>query len=138
MRELFDEHGGQPQLLLIGGVEQFLPIAIPDIETIMQLGAVAFDLGLGNVNVAHGQGIRKRIEEGRSIVRLDVHDRVCRRLAIVEGNLHRIEQTGEGASMLVQSFDEPAVDVLARLVKPTGVQQLNDLGDRLSEGIVLW
>ena len=78
MRELFDEHGGQPQLLLIGRVEQFLPIAIPDKETIVQLGAVAFDLGLGNVNVAHGQCIRQRVEEGRRIIRLDVHDRVCR------------------------------------------------------------
>ena len=38
MRELFDEHGGQPELLLIGGVEKFLPIAIPDKETIVQLG----------------------------------------------------------------------------------------------------
>ena len=59
MRELFDEYSGQPQLLLIVGVEQLLPIAIPDIETITQFGgAIAFDLGLGNVDVAHGQGIR--------------------------------------------------------------------------------
>ena len=137
MRELFDEHGGQPQLLLIGGVEQFLSIAIPDKETIVQLVAVAFDLGLGNVNVAHGQGIRKRIEEGRSIIRSDVHDRVCRGLAIVEGDLHRIEQAGKGTPLLVQSLDKPAVDVLACLVEPTGIQQLNDLADRLSEGIVL-
>ena len=104
----------------------------------MQLGPVALDLGLGYVDVAHGQGIRKGIEEGRRIIRLDVHDRICRRLVIVEGNLHRIEQAGEGAPLFVQSFDEPAVDVLACLVEPTGIQQLNDLPDRLSEGIVLW
>jgi hypothetical protein len=36
------------RLLLIGGVEQLLPIAIPDIEAITQLGgAITFDLGLG-------------------------------------------------------------------------------------------
>ncbi len=45
MRELFDEHGGQPQLLLIGGVEQLLPIAIPDMETIMQFGRRRFRSG---------------------------------------------------------------------------------------------
>ena len=78
MGELFDEHGGQAQLLLIGGVEQLLAIAIPDIETITQFDAVAFDLGLGDVDVAHGQRIRQRIEEGRGIIRLDVHDRIGR------------------------------------------------------------
>ena len=35
--ELFDEHGGQPQLLLIGGIGQFLSVAIPDIEAVVQL-----------------------------------------------------------------------------------------------------
>ncbi len=69
---------------------------------------------------------------------MDVHDRVCRRLAIVESNLHRIEQAGEGASLFIQSFDEPAIDILACLFEPTGIQQLNNLADRLPEGIVLW
>jgi hypothetical protein len=59
-------------------------------------------------------------------------------LAIVEGNPYRTEQAGKGTPLLVQSFDEPAVDVLACLFEPTGIQQLNDLGDRLSKGIVLW
>jgi hypothetical protein len=58
-------------------------------------------------------------------------------LAIVEGNPYRTKQTGK-ALAACQSFDEPAVDVLACLLEPTGIQQLNDLGDRLSEGIVLW
>jgi hypothetical protein len=39
--------------------------------------------------------------------------------------------------VFVQSFDEPAVDVLARLVESAGIQQLNDLGNRLLEGLVL-
>ena len=45
MCKLFDEHSGQAQLLLIGGIEQLLAIAIPDIETITQFDAVAFTRG---------------------------------------------------------------------------------------------
>ena len=86
---------------MVQGLDSALQIAISDKETIMQLVAVAFDSSLGNVYIAHGQRIPKCIEEGRSIIRLDVHDRVCRRLIIVEGDLHRIEQAGEGAPLFV-------------------------------------
>src|SRR5207344_854753 len=100
MGELFDEYGGQAKLLLIGRIEQLLPIAVPDMETIMQFGPVVFELGLGDIDVAHGQGIRKSIEKCRGVIRADVHDRIRLRLTVVEGDLDGVEETGEGTPLL--------------------------------------
>src|SRR5262249_29574812 len=58
-------------------------------------------------------------------------------MAIVEGNLYRMEQAGEGAPMFVQSFNKPTVDILACFVDPTGIEQPDDLVDGLPESILL-
>ena len=35
MGELLDQHGGESQLLLIGGIEQLLPVAVADVKAVV-------------------------------------------------------------------------------------------------------
>ena len=73
MRELFDEHRGQAQVLLIDGIGELLAVAIADVKAIVQFAALDRELRFGNVDVAHRQGVGKGIEKGGGIVRLDIH-----------------------------------------------------------------
>ena len=127
MGELLDQHGGQPQLLLIGRIGQFLAVPVPDVEAVVQLPVPSFcELRLGDIDVAHGQGVGKGIEKRRGIIRLDVHDRIGWRPAVVEGDLNGMEEAAEGAAALSELFDEPAVDLLPGLLEAIVVQEGDD------------
>ena len=78
-----------------------------------------------NIDVAHRQGIGKGVEKGGGIVRLDIHDRIGRRLAIVEGDLYGMKESAKRAAALSQIFDELPVHDLARFVELARVQQRN-------------
>ncbi len=89
----------------------------------MQLASVEFDLRLCDVDVAHRQGVGEGVQKGRGIVRPDVHDRVRRRLAVVEGDLHGMEQAAERSAALSELLDEVPVDDLAGFFKLARVQE---------------
>ena len=46
MGKLLDQDGGEAQLLLSGMVEDLLPVAIADVEAIVQFGSIVLELGL--------------------------------------------------------------------------------------------
>ena len=95
----------------------------------MQLGAVAFDLGLWLcICYAWPAGIRERIEEGAAVS----SDWMSMIVSVGDWLLSKVICTVSSRPVkalrcLSNRSDEPAVDVLARLVEPTGIQQLNDL-----------
>ncbi len=53
MGELFDEHCGEAQLLLIDGIGQLLAVTITDVEAVVQLAALDRELCFGDVDVTH-------------------------------------------------------------------------------------
>ena len=63
MGELFDERGGQPQLLLVGLVDHLLAVAVADVEAVVQLPALVRKLRLADIDVAHGEGVGKGVQE---------------------------------------------------------------------------
>ncbi|TKS60896.1 MAG: hypothetical protein EWM72_01018 [Nitrospira sp.] len=95
MGELLNQHRSQAQLLLIHGIGELLAVAIADVEPIVQFAVLDLELRLGDVNVAHGQRIGKRIEKGGGIVRLDLHHGICRRLTVVERDVDSVEKPAE-------------------------------------------
>ena len=74
--ELLDEDGGQAQVLLIGRVGQFLPVAVADVEAIVQLAAFDGELRLVDIDVAHGERIGEGVQKCGRVVRLNIHHRV--------------------------------------------------------------
>ena len=117
MGELFDEHRGQAQLLLIDGIGQLLAVAIADIEAVVQLAALDRELRFGNVDVAHRQGVGEGVEKRRGIIRLDIHHGIGRGLAVVESDLNGVKEPAERTAALSQIFDELPVHGLARFVE---------------------
>ncbi|MBH0184186.1 MAG: hypothetical protein HP477_01855 [Nitrospira sp.] len=123
MGELLNEHSRQAQLLLVGWIGQLLSVAITDVEAVVQLGLFDVDLRFGNIDIAHGERVGEGIEKGGGIVRPDVHNRVSRRLAIIEGDLDRVEQAAEGSTAPTELLDQPAIHRMAGFFELMCVEQ---------------
>lgn len=117
MGKLLDEDGGQPQVLLIGRVGQFLSVAVADVEAVVQLAAFDGELRLVDIDVAHGERVGEGIQKCGRVVGLNVHHRVGGRLAVVERDVDGMEQAAERAAPFAQLFDQLAIHGLARFVE---------------------
>lgn len=137
MGELLDEHGRQSQLLLIGRIGQLLAVAIADIEAVVQLGIFDVDLGFEDIDIAHRERVGEGIEKRGGIVRPDVHNRVCRRLAVVEGDLYGVEQAAEGPAAPAELFDQPPIYRMAGFFELIRVEQADDGAQFLREPVLL-
>src|SRR5262245_6659233 len=137
MSELLDQHGSDSQLLLIGWVGELLTMPVPDEKLIMQFSVLIFEPGLGDIDVAHGQGIGERIEKRRSVIRPDVHDRIRRRLAVVERDVDGMEQTTERAAPFSELFDQLAVDGLPGSFNLAGVKESDHHTEFHRQAVVL-
>ncbi len=123
MGELLDEDGRQTQLLLIGCVGELLPVAVADIKAIVNLAVFHIELCFGDIDVAHREGVGEGIQEGRCVVRPDVHNSIDGRLAVVERDLYRVQQTAEGPTSFAQLFDQPPIDCEPCLFKLSRIEQ---------------
>lgn len=135
--ELLDEDGGQAQVLLIGRIGQFLPVAVADVETVVQLAAFDGELRFVDIDVAHGERVGEGVEKCGRVVRLNIHHRVGRRLAVVEGDVDGMEQAAERAAPLAELFDQLAVHGLARFVEFAGIELLHQGGEFADEPLVI-
>ncbi len=105
MGKLFDEDCRETQLLLIGRIGEFLAVAVADIEAVMNFPVLNIKLRFGDVHVPHREGVGKSVQEGRCIVRPDFHDRIEGGLAVIERDLHGMEQATKRCTALAELFD---------------------------------
>ena len=124
--ELLDQGGGELQFLLLSLVREFVALPVAHVKLVMDEQAAVLDSGLMNIDIAHGQRVGQRVEEGRRIGRLDDHDRVGGGGVIVEADLHRLKQRREGPAAAAQHFHQTAVDPAPDVLKAGLVQQPDD------------
>ena len=129
MGELFDEHSGEAQLLLIDGIGQLLAVTITDVEAVVQLAALDRELCFGDVDVTHRQGVGEGVEKRRSIIRLDVHDGIGRRVAVIEGDLNGMKEAAERTAAFSEVLDELPVHGLPSFIELVRVKERNHVGE---------
>ena len=123
MRELLDQRRRQPQLLLLGRIHDLAPMPAAYVKTVVQLCPRIFETGLADVNASHGERVGKGVQEPGRVDGSDIHDGVAGGCLVVEPDLNRVQQAGEGGSGSAERLDQTAVHAVAGVLKAVRVEQ---------------